>query len=65
MWTWPNMENISWKDQRICVRHNKREHKAFKHWIRKKKMVDWTHLGEESLVKEVNEGKSGKGRPSI
>ena len=31
-------------DQQICVRTSKREKKAFKYYIKKKKAMVWTHL---------------------
>ena len=44
MWTWCNMENISWKDHMtslyvILNRSSKREKNAFKYYIRKKKAM--------------------------
>ena len=72
MWTWRNMENISWKDHmtnEYVLDQVKEKRKLLNTILERKKRWLGLILGGESLVKEViegrMEGKRGRGKPRI
>ena len=72
MWTWRNMENVSWKDNMTneCVLDQVNEKRKRLNTILESKKRWLGHiLKGESLVKEVIEGriegKRGRGKPRI